>query len=68
LRVSGLTRVMPVSANEVEYHGDYGLVGARKGKPGTINSGLEAMVGDQGTMGDDVELGGYWRQGLPGLG
>jgi len=43
-------------------------VGARKGKPGTMNSGLEAMVGDQGMMGDDVELGGYWRRGLPGLG
>ena len=47
-------------------------MGARKGKPGTMNSkwssGLEAMVGDQGTTGDDVELGGYWRQGLPGLG
>jgi len=33
-----------------------------------INSGLEATVGDQGTTGDDVELGGYWRWGLPGLG
>jgi len=43
-------------------------VGLRKGKLGTINSGLEAMVGDQGTTGDNVELGGYWRQGLPGLG
>jgi len=40
-------------------------VGARKGKPGTTNSkqslGLVAMVGDQGTTGDDVELGGYPR-------
>jgi len=34
-----------------------------------MNSGLEAMVGDQGTTGDDAqETGGYWRQGLPGLG
>jgi len=39
------------------YGGD--PVGARKGKLGTMNSGLEAMVGDQETMGDDVELGGY---------
>jgi len=77
LRVSGLTRVMPVLANEVEYCGDCGMdglgpVGARKGKPGTTNSkqssGLEAMVGDQGTTGDDVGLVGYWRRGLPGLG
>jgi len=80
LRVSGLTRVMLVSANEVEYWGDWGTkmlygpgpVGSRKGKLGMTNSkqslGLEAMVGDQGMMGDDVELGGYWRQGLPGLG
>ena len=47
-------------------------MGSRKGKPGTVNLkgslGLVAMVGDQGTMGDDVELGGYWRQGLLGLG
>ena len=43
-------------------------MGARKGKLGMINSGLEAMVGDQGTTGDDVELVGYWRRGLPGLG
>jgi len=34
-----------------------------------MNSGLVATVGDQGTTGDDVrEMGGYWRQGLPGLG
>ena len=45
-----------------------GPVGSRKGKPGMMNSGLEATVGDQGMMGDDVELGGYWRRGLPGLG
>ena len=47
-------------------------MGSRKGKPGTVNSkgslGLEAMVGDQGTTGDEVELGGYWRWGLLGLG
>jgi len=43
-------------------------VGARKGKPGMMNSGLEATVGDQGMTGDDVELGGYWRRGLLGLG
>ena len=43
-------------------------MGLRKGKPGTMNLGLEAMVGDQGMTGDDMELGGYWRQGLPGLG
>jgi len=36
-----------------------GPVGARKGKPGMTNLGLEAMVGNQGTEGDDVELGGY---------
>ena len=36
-----------------------GPVGARKGKPGIMNSGLEAMVGDQGTEGDDMLLGGY---------
>ena len=39
---------------------DRGLVGVRKGKPGTTNSGLDAMVGDQGTVGDWVWLG-YWR-------
>ena len=38
-------------------------MGSRKGKPGTMNSGLEATVGDQGTTGDDVELMGYWRRG-----
>ena len=43
------------------------VAAAIKGKPGTTNSGLEAMVGDQGTVGDWVRLG-YWRQGLPGLG
>jgi len=47
-------------------------VGSREGKLGTTNLkgslGLEAMVGDQGMTGDDVEVGGYWRQGLPGLG
>jgi len=32
------------------------------------SSGLVATVGDQGMMGDDVEVGGYWRQGLLGLG
>ena len=42
-------------------------MGARKGKLGMTNSGLEAMVGDQGMVGDWVQLG-YWRQGLPGLG
>jgi len=45
-----------------------GAVGARKGKPGTTNLGLEATVGDQGTVGDCMLLGGYWRQGLLGLG
>jgi len=50
-----------------------GPVGSRKGKPGMTNSkrslGLEAVVGNQGTMGDDVwEMGGYWSWGLPGLG
>ena len=72
-----MMRVMLVSANEVEYCGDCGMdglgpVGARKEKLGTMNSkwslGLEAMVGDQGTMGDNVGLVGYWRWGLPGLG
>jgi len=78
--VSGLTRVMPALADDVEYWGDWGMkvlygpgpVGSRKGKPGMVNSkwssGLEATVGDQGTIGDNVELGGYWRRGLPGLG
>ena len=42
-------------------------VGARKGKPGMMNSGLDATVGNQGMVGDWVRLG-YWRQGLPGLG
>ena len=58
--------------------GDVNVVGARarrleEGKPGTANSnwssGLEATVGDQGTMGDDARgLVGDWRRGLPGLG
>ena len=43
-----------------------------KNPTGMTNSkqslGLEAMVGDQGTTGNKVELGGYWRQGLLGLG
>ena len=39
---------------------------ATKGKLGTMNSGLEAMVGNQGMVGDWVRLG-YWRRGLPGL-
>ena len=43
-------------------------MGARKGKLGTTNLGLEATVGNQGTVGDDVLLGGYWRWGLLGLG
>ena len=42
-------------------------VGARKEKSGMINLGLEATVGNQGTVGDWVWLE-YWRQGLPGLG
>jgi len=72
---------MPALADDVEYWGDRGMkilygpgpVGLRKGKPGTTNSkrslGLEVAVGDQGMVGDDVrEAGGYWRQGLLGLG
>ena len=42
-------------------------MGARKGKSGIMNLGLDATVGDQGTVGDWVWLG-YWRRGLPGLG
>ena len=57
--------VIPESANNVEYTGNW--VGARKEKPGTMNSELEAMVGDQGIVGDWVQLG-YWRWGLPRLG
>ena len=50
-RVSRSMRVMPALADNVEY--------LRNRKSGTMNSGLEATVGDQGMTGDEVELGGY---------
>ena len=53
-------------------------MGSRKGKPGTTNlkqsSGLVAMVGDQGTKGDDVRgttcggRGGTEDEGFQDLG
>ena len=64
-RVSGSTRVMSGLADDVAKMGE--AVGARNGNLGMTNSGLDAIVGNQGTVEDWVWLG-YWRQGLPGLG
>ena len=58
-------RVILGPADEVAKTGE--AVGARKGKLGMTNLGLDATVGDQGMVGDWVRLG-YWRQGLLGLG